>query len=203
MATPWEDAELLSPAPSPHIMAMPVTLRRFTIDELDAFPDDGNRYELLDGVLFVTPAPLPAHEALIQRLMLLLGNHLKPWPEVWIAPRSEVVLAPSNKLEPDLQVYRAASLPRTWSEVEERWLAIEVASRSTRLYDREYKRDNYLQLGLREVWLVDRFDRVIRVITRERAETTHETELSWVPPTPVPPLRVDVPDLFRDLPEDW
>lgn len=31
---------------------MPVTLRRFTVGELNAFPDDGSRYELLDGVLF-------------------------------------------------------------------------------------------------------------------------------------------------------
>ena len=101
-------------------MAMPITLRRFTVDELDAFPDDGSRYELLDGVLFVTPAPLPAHEALIQRLSLLLGSHLEPWPELWLATRSEVVLPPDNKLEPDLQVYYAASLPRTWVEVEDR-----------------------------------------------------------------------------------
>jgi hypothetical protein len=36
---------------------MPVSVPRYTVDDLDAFPDDGNRYELLDGVLLVTPAP--------------------------------------------------------------------------------------------------------------------------------------------------
>jgi Uma2 family endonuclease len=60
-------------------MAMPVTLRRYTIDDLDRFPDDGNRYELLDGVLFVTPAPLPPHEAILHRLLLAIGNHIVPW----------------------------------------------------------------------------------------------------------------------------
>jgi Uma2 family endonuclease len=184
-------------------MAMPVTLRRFTVADLETFPDDGNRYELLDGVLFVTPVPLPPHEALIQRLMLLLGNHLSPWPEVWLAPRSEVVLAPDNKLEPDLQVYRAPSLPRSWADVEERWLVVEVASRSTRIYDREYKRDGYLQLGVREVWLVDRFDRAVRVTTHQtRAEATHRTPFLWTPPAPVPPLPIDPVELFRDLPTE-
>ena len=200
----FRDAELPRSERSPKIMAMPVSLRRFSLDELEALPDDGNRYELLDGVLFVTPAPLPAHEVLIQRLMLLLGNHLRSWPEIWIAPRSEVVLAPHNKLEPDLQIYRAASIPRAWNQVRERWLAVEVASHSTRVYDRQYKRDGYLQLGVQEVWLLDRFDRVVRVATRDDPEErTFEGEFLWTPPAPATPLRVDLVELFQDLPEDW
>jgi len=185
-------------------MAMPVTLRRFTVADLESFPDDGNRYELLDGVLFVTPAPLPAHEELIHRLLRLLVKHLEPWPEVRIATRSEVVLLPRNKLEPDLQIYRAASVPRRWSDVHERWLAVEVASESTRTYDREYKRDGYIDLGVQEVWLVDRFDKLVRVITRTaRAEAVYRSELAWRPPPPVPELRIDLAELFRDLPEEW
>ena len=38
-------------------MAMAITVPHYTVDDLDDFPDDGNRYELLDGVLLVTPAP--------------------------------------------------------------------------------------------------------------------------------------------------
>jgi len=182
-------------------MLMPVTLRRFTIDELDRFPDDGNRYELLDGVLFVTPAPLPPHEAILHRLILLLGNHLTPWSEIRMAVRSEVVLAPDNKLEPDIQIYRAGTIPQTWAKVSDRWLAVEVASRSTRAYDREYKRDAYLALGVREVWLVDPFDRVVRAVNSgEKAEKTLATELIWIPPAPATPLRIELAWLFQDLP---
>jgi Uma2 family endonuclease len=184
-------------------MRMPVTLRRFTVDELDQFPDDGNRYELLDGVLFVTPAPLPPHEAILHRLILLLGNHLKPWPGIRMAVRSEVVLAPDNKLEPDIQIYQASQIPRTWAEVTDRWLAVEVASRSTRAYDREYKRDGYLALGVREVWLVDPFDRVVRVMgSDKKVEQTLDLHLNWIPPAPVTPLRIELRDLFRDLPDE-
>lgn len=190
--------------PSPHIMAMPVTLRRFRVEDLDRFPDDGNRYELVDGVLFVTPAPQPAHEELISRLMGILRDHLRAWPEVRLATRSEVVRLPDTRLEPDLQVYRAETLPASWADVRDRWLAVEVASRTTRMYDREYKRDAFLQMGVREVWLVDRFDREIRVGRGDgSSEVICRVELVWTPPTPIPPLRVEVPALFHGLPEDW
>jgi Uma2 family endonuclease len=195
------DAELQIQPPRTHIMSMPVTLRRFTIDDLERFPDDGNRYELLEGVLFVTPAPLPPHEAILHRLILLLGNHLEPWPEIRMAVRSEVVLAPDNKLEPDIQIYRAGRIPRTWAEVSDRWLAVEVASRSTRAYDREYKRDAYLALDVREVWLVDPFDRVVRVAgSGGQAEKTLDRELIWIPPAPATPLRIDLAAVFHNLP---
>jgi Uma2 family endonuclease len=198
------DAELRPPKPRIHIMAMPVSLRRYTLEDLDRFPDDGNRYELLDGVLFVTPAPLPAHEVIRQRLILAIGNHIRPWPDLWLAPRSEVVLPPSNKLEPDLQVYRAAMVPRRWTEVSDRWLAVEVASRSTRVYDREHKLQAYLDLGVREVWLVDRLDDVVRVASQgQPAERTVATELIWSPPSPVGPLEIDLVEQFRGLPSDW
>ena len=49
-------------------MAMPVAVPRYTVDDLDSFPDDGNRYELLDGVLPVSPAPSFLHEIVVQRI---------------------------------------------------------------------------------------------------------------------------------------
>lgn len=184
-------------------MVMPaVTLRRFTVDEIDRFPPDGNRYELLDGVLFVTPAPMPLHEEIVWRLARILTGHLEPWPEIHLATRSEVVLRPKNKLEPDLQVYRAERIPRSWSDVRDRWLAVEVVSRSTRIVDREYKLDGYLALGVREVWLVDPRERWVVTGKSGGLVTTVEQQLVWSPPEPVTPLSIDIPTLFRDLPRE-
>jgi Uma2 family endonuclease len=185
-------------------MVMPpaVTLRRFTVDDLDRFPPDGNTYELLDGVLFVTPAPMPVHEEVVSRLLRILSRHLEPWPEVRIAARSEVVLRPDHKLEPDLQVYRADHIPRSWSAVEDRWLAVEVASRSTRIYAREYKLDAYLTLGVREVWLIDPKDRSATIGRRGRPVTTDHEELLWHPPASVPALAIGLARLFKDLPSE-
>lgn len=183
-------------------MAMPVTLRRFTVDEVDAFPADGNRYELLDGILFVTPAPRPAHEALVSRLQLLLALHLRPWREIQLAAHSEVVVRPDHKLQPDLQVYRAERIPPSWSAVDDRWLAVEVASPSTRRYDREYKLEAYLALGVREVWLVDPLQRSVTVGRPDSVTTVAAGELIWSPPPPVASLRIDLEPLFRDLPPE-
>lgn len=52
-------------------------------------------------------------------------------------------------------MYRAERLPSAWVDVSERWLAVEVASPSTRVYDRAYKLDGYLAMGVRELWLID------------------------------------------------
>lgn len=182
-------------------MVMAVSLRRFTVDELDAFPPDGNRYELLDGVLFVTPAPGPIHEEMVARLGILLGNHLTPWPSVRWVPRSEVSLPPGNRIEPDLFVYRADRLPRTWREVAERWLAVEVASPSSRAYDRAYKLDAYLAMGVREIWLVDPEEQTVTVGRPDAAPDVTGEEVIWTPPAPVAPFRLDLAVLFRGLPQ--
>ena len=54
-------------------MGMAIAIPRFTVDDLETFPDDGNRYELLDGVLLVTPAPGNAHQVVASRLQVRLG----------------------------------------------------------------------------------------------------------------------------------
>ena len=55
-------------------MGMPDTARRYTVDEVLAFPDDGNRYELVDGELLVTPAPALKHQIVISELALAIGQ---------------------------------------------------------------------------------------------------------------------------------
>jgi Uma2 family endonuclease len=182
-------------------MVMAVSLRRFTVDELDAIPPDGNRYELLDGVLFVTPPPGPIHEEVVTRLITLTVPHLKPWPRVRVVPRSEVARLPDTRIEPDLLVYAADRLPQSWSLVSERWLAVEVASRSSRLYDRTYKLDGYLAMGVLEVWLVDPRARTVTVGRPGGDVVVVRDEFIWAPPPPVAPCRVDLAELFRGLPD--
>ena len=57
-------------------MAMPAAHAEWTVDMLDALPDDGNRYELIDGVLFVTPAPSDVHQLVVGALYVRLREYL-------------------------------------------------------------------------------------------------------------------------------
>ncbi|HET9276117.1 MAG TPA: hypothetical protein VFN96_08605, partial [Gemmatimonadales bacterium] len=59
---------------------MPAAVPRYTLQDLDSFPEDGNRYELVDGILLVTPAPLPPHDAVVMRLISLRNVHFGPRP---------------------------------------------------------------------------------------------------------------------------
>ena len=52
--------------------------RPFTVDDLEGMPDDGNRYELIDGMLLVTPAPIIGHQRAAARLHLLLAAACPP-----------------------------------------------------------------------------------------------------------------------------
>jgi len=55
---------------------MPSVTRLYTVADVRAMPDDGNRYEVIAGELFVTPAPGTRHQRVLGRLYLILGNYV-------------------------------------------------------------------------------------------------------------------------------
>ena|ERR1041384_6504811 len=59
-------------------MAMPATHADWTVDMLDELPDDGKRYEIIDGEVFVTPSPRYAHQFVVGELYARLRAYLKP-----------------------------------------------------------------------------------------------------------------------------
>ena len=61
-------------------MAMRATHSEWTVDMLDALPDDGNRYEIIDGTLFVTPAPSDVHQLVVGAMHARVRAYLRPDP---------------------------------------------------------------------------------------------------------------------------
>ncbi|MDN5798338.1 MAG: Uma2 family endonuclease [Intrasporangium sp.] len=121
--------------------------------DLEAMPDDGHRYELIDGVLIVTPAPALEHQRVVGRLHLLLSAATAPGIEVILAPFA-VALADDTELQPDLIVARTADFtPRELPGPP--LLAIEVLSPSTRRIDLTLKRDRLEAAGCPAYWCVD------------------------------------------------
>jgi len=181
-------------------MVMPVIARRFTVDEVLSWPDDGNRYELVDGVLLVTPAPEPIHQIVAHRLAAALSSRIRSWPGVHVASPGEILIRPGIKLEPDILVFRTPSPYRKWEEIREHWLAVEVFSPASLIYDREVKRDAYLQVGVGEAWLVDAERKTVFVASEVGSpETPCDQEIRWQPPGKSEPVLIDLMELFSGL----
>lgn len=163
-------------------MGMALSVPRYTVDDLDRFPDDGNRYELLDGVLLVTPAPRAVHQIVAFRIAKMLGNGVGA--HAYVVGPGAISVPPGTQLQPDTLVYPSRFKPDTdWAKVTEHWLAVEVLSLSSRIYDREFKRDAYFALGVAEVWLVDILDHSVEVCRGRGAGQTVRDVISWRPPT--------------------
>ena len=161
-------------------MHMAVTARRFTVDEVLSWPDDGNRYELVDGVLIVTPAPVPVHQVVAFRLAAAIGQRVPRDEDLYVTNPGEILIRPFLKMDPDVLVFRARPLGRKWEEIHEHWLAVEVFSPSSRISDREIKRTAYLQVGVKEVWLVDPERRLVFVSRQDGiVDQQHDRMLPW------------------------
>ena len=179
-------------------MGMAVTVPRYTVDDLERFPEDGNRYELLDGMLIVTPAPRQAHQWVAFELALRLAAQTREIARV-VSP-GVVSRPPWSQLEPDVLVYPARFNPSSrWIEVTEHWLAVEVLSRSSRIYDSDFKRDAYFALGVQQVWLVDIEDRSVNIWRSRGEHDVVRDTVRWAVPTTDVLVTVDLVELFAPL----
>ena len=165
-------------------MGMAVSVPRYTVDDLDRFPEDGNRYELLDGVLLVTPAPRAVHQIVANRIQYRVARAVARPGYGHVVGPGAISVPPGTQLQPDVLVYPSRFSPTTdWPKVTEHWLAVEVLSRSSRIYDREFKRDAYFALGVGEVWLVDIRDQSVEVCHGRGAGEVVRDVITWRPPT--------------------
>ena len=119
---------------------MPIGAAEWTVDDLDQLPDDGLRYELLDGILLVSPAPTRRHQRAVLQLGLVLQAACPPELEVLVAPLD---WRPDRKtsLQPDVLVLGNRDL--TSPAAESMILAVEVLSPSSRRKDAIYKHSKY------------------------------------------------------------
>lgn len=128
--------------------------RPLTADDLAAIPDDGHRYELIDGTLIVTPAPSWRHQRAVARLLRTLMDAAPDGSLEVLAAPFDVRLADDTVLQPDVLVCRVTDLTQRNLPVAP-LLAIEVLSPSTRLVDLNLKRARYEAAGCDSYWVVD------------------------------------------------
>ena len=131
--------------------AWPAVSRPFTVEDLDRMPDDGRRYELVDGVLFVSPAPSVQHQLVLMALAVQLDGVRPQGIRVLHGPG--VRMAMDTELIPDLVVVRFEQL-RGVMITEPPLLAVEIRSPSTALVDLNIKKAVYERFGIGAYWIV-------------------------------------------------
>ena len=128
--------------------------RPFTVDDLEGMPDDGNRYELIDGMLLVTPAPGWPHQEMGAELFFQMRLRCPPDVRVLVAPFG-VQTAFDSEVQPDVLVARYTDLAVNMRNLPVApLLAVEVLSRSTRLKDRNLKKAHYERIGVASYWIL-------------------------------------------------
>lgn len=181
-------------------MGMAIAIPRYTIEDLENFPDDGNRYELLDGMLLVTPSPAGWHQVLANRIQYRLTAALEVPGHAFVVGPGAVVRPPGTQLQPDILVWPARFGPdASWDSITDRWLAVEILSRSSRIYDREFKRDAYFALGVRQVWLVDRQEKIVVVSVAPRSSETVRDTIRWAVPGIDRIVSISLEEVFAGL----
>ena len=173
-----------------------------TADDLADFPEDGNRYEVIDGELFVTPAPLVSHQRVQMRFVGTLLPYVRACGlELFVAPTA-VRASPLTEVQPDLlAVMRgtSASVGERFIAMRDVLLAVEITSHSTARVDRKRKRPLYMAEGVREYWIVDGDARAVEVWTRGATERMIvREELHWHPVSSHDALVLRLPTIWDD-----
>ena len=126
--------------------------RAFTVAELDRMPDDGHRYELMDGVLVVSLRPTTIHQAVAGRLYGVL-NAVCP-EDLLVVPEPAVQLDPQTEFDPDLVVVPLNEVGDAKFTAPP-LLVVEIRSPSTALFDLNRKKAAYERFGVPSYWIVD------------------------------------------------
>ena len=187
-------------------MHMPLLKRLWTVDDLADLPDDGQRYEIIDGELFVTPAPSLRHQEAIAELHVLLRAYLshERVGHAYFAP-ADIVFSRTRAVQPDLLVMPVVGerRPERFEDVGRLLLAIEVLSPTTARADRVAKRTMFRDEGVAEYWIVDLDARTIERSTPAdpRVEVLVD-QIEWSPVGAESPLVVDLAEYFRRVIDD-
>jgi Uma2 family endonuclease len=205
MTTPLMTARIFAHAPrgpiieENPIMEMPQQTMRWTRADLQRLPDDGNKYEVVRGELFVTPAPSPGHQEIISVLARDITSYVQAQSLGRVHQARSVVVIEGSEVEPDLYVRPTVPVPPpSWEDAPPPILVVEVLSNATRRRDQIKKRSLYMDARIAVYWIVDRNDRSIRVVRPGQEDVLATDTLRWHPTGAVDLFELDVAGVFRE-----
>jgi Uma2 family endonuclease len=183
------------------------TKQRWTYAEFARLPSDtGERFEIIDGELQVTPSPSTRHQRVVTDLVLAVGTFVREHDlgEFYTGP-VDVLFQEGDYLAPDA-VFVRSDRPELLSDrgIEGAPdLVVEVLSPSTLMRDRGTKFERYRHFGVGEYWIVDpeaRSIEVWRTADGYRAAATYSPDaaLEWTPRPGGPTLRISIDRLMPE-----
>jgi Uma2 family endonuclease len=176
-----------------------MTTALMTYDDYVALPDDGNRYEVIDGELLLVPAPNEFHQRVSMNLTLILGPFVRTMKlgDLYYAP-FDVVLSDTNIVQPDILFISAArSAVITERNVQgSPDLVVEILSASQPGRDEVTKRRLYTEFDVAEYWIVDPGRRTVRVF--KAGELVAELAEGMLTTPLLPGLEIPLAAIFQD-----
>ena len=142
----------------------------WTYADYAAIREDGHRYEIVNGVLYMTPSPSLGHQAIAGEIFAYLRNFVQMagLGRVFVAP-TDVELSYKNVVQPDVFVVLNEHLDRMAGSrlIGAPDLVVEIASPSTARHDLREKQDAYTRAGVLEYWIVTPGEQVVEVLVLE------------------------------------
>jgi Uma2 family endonuclease len=168
--------------------------------EYARLPDDGNRYEVIDGEVCMTPAPGPAHQEIAANLYVLLRAYVREHGLGKVLWDVDLLFVSGAYLRPDIVFVPTSGLAGITDRGVESppGLVVEVLSPHSRRIDRELKPPRYRAFGVPEYWVVDPASASVEVhrFTTAAAPQVVSDTLVWRPDPGVPALATPVASLF-------
>jgi Uma2 family endonuclease len=184
-------------------MAMPHVARRYTVEEVQAFPSDGNRYEVVHGELLVTPSPAPRHQVLVVEFVARLRRYLEPLglERTLFTGPADISWDEETLVQPDLLVVAPEEVSADWRTYRTLHLAVEILSPSSSRGDRVVKRRLYQERRVGTYWIVDPDARTVEVWhpDDERPEIVTDV-LRWRVTDGTPEMEIELDEVFRGMP---
>jgi Uma2 family endonuclease len=175
----------------------------WSYDEYAAIPDDGRRYHVIDGVLYVTPAPNMAHQNAVTQLTTFLATHVRQegLGKVFVAPTDVELADGRTVVQPDVLVIlkEHADVLSPTRVIGAPDLVVEVSSPSTASHDRRTKMDAYAAAGIPEYWIADPYAQTVELLRLETGQYTSAGVFAGsvaVPSRILPGLQVAVAEYF-------
>jgi Uma2 family endonuclease len=165
-------------------------------------PDDGNRYEVVNGELLVTPAPRLSHQLLVTRVAVAIANYLSREPVgIMLTSPADISWGRDVLVQPDVFVVpREEATHGEWSRLRTLLLVVEVLNPSTARADRFTKRHRYQEAAVPLYWVVEGDEQRVEVWTPDVDLPAMETQqLIWLPVGAGQAFTLALEELFRPV----